>query len=188
MEFWIVLAGAVALIAAVPFVRFLFKRLACCRRLKRVCRQRGYRFHTAHPFWLLGIRRAKHCELWIETADAIFAIKLFGVLRRRRMLVFGEDGRYFFRSFRAFFAHMGPLFYPMNSRPRRLAVDWCFCPDVLPARKKPLRRVLLLHPVAMQTRWQAQRTGERELLDGECLDGVSFCSLPRLLDELRMGK
>ena len=99
MDFWYVLIGAVAFVAFFPYIRCFFKRLKCAGKIKRLCQSKGYKIHATHPLWFLGSKHAKECDLYIETANEVFAIKLFGMPRRLSILVLKENREYFIRSF-----------------------------------------------------------------------------------------
>ena len=71
-----------------PYIRCFLKRLSLLSKIKNACREKGYRLQGTHPFWFLGGKSGKRCDCTIETAEEVIAIKLFGMPRRRRVLVF----------------------------------------------------------------------------------------------------
>ena len=79
MEFWYAVIGIVAIIVFFPYIRCFFKRLKCANKIKRLCRNKNYKIHPTHPLWFLGSKHAKKCDLYIETANEVFSIKLFGM-------------------------------------------------------------------------------------------------------------
>ena len=96
--FWLLVIFAVFLYV-IPAIRLLFKRISCARKLRRLCRRRGFTLQGTHALWFLGSRRRKGCDCVIGTPSQVFAVKLFGVLRSARVLVFRETGEYFFRRY-----------------------------------------------------------------------------------------
>lgn len=94
MEFWYALLGITALILVLPYIRVFFKRLVCMRKLKKVCKQQGHLLYAAHPLWFPGRNHAKTCDLYVETAREVFAVKLFGLPRKNDRLLIKEDGTY----------------------------------------------------------------------------------------------
>ena len=99
MEFWCVILGIILFIALFPYIRCYFKRLICMKKIKAVCRRKRYKLYATHPMWFLGGKYSKKCDVYIETANEIFAVKLFGVTRRRAILNFNENGQYFIKNF-----------------------------------------------------------------------------------------
>ena len=118
MEFWYALIGIVAVIALFPYIRCFFKRLKCAYKIKRLCRSKNYKIHVTHPLWFLGSKHAKKCDLYIETANEVFAVKLFGMPRRLSILILKENGEYFIRSFIALISYGGGIRFPINGKPK----------------------------------------------------------------------
>ncbi len=94
MEFWYALLGIAVLVLVPAHIRVLFKRLVCMRKLKKVCKQKGHLLHAAHPLWFLGRRHAQSCDLYIETAREVLAVKLFGLPHKNDRLLIKENGTY----------------------------------------------------------------------------------------------
>ena len=97
MKFRLCVLGIVIIILCIPYIRLFFKRLSLLSKIKNACREKGYRLQGMHPFWFLGGKSGKRCDCSIETAEEVLAIKLFGMPRRRRVLVFTEKREYFTR-------------------------------------------------------------------------------------------
>lgn len=184
MDFLYVLIGIVALIALFPYIRCFFKRLTCMGKIKKVCRNKSYQMHATHPIWFLGCKNAKKCDLYIETANEVFAIKLFGMPRRLSVLVLKENGEYFIRSFIALISYGGGIRFPINGKPKpmpnydfryRYKDEW---------EIKTPRHVLLVNPVSMEFRRQPQHGREVIVGAGDIVNGMEIDSLPRLLGDL----
>ncbi len=184
MEFWYTLIGIAALIVLLPYIRCFFKRLSCMRKIHKVCRNKGYKMHAAHQFWFLGSRHSKKCDLYIETENEVFAIKLFGMLRRRTILIFKENGEYFIRSFIAFAPYGLPIRFPIDSKSKQLPLyDFRYKYQQSWEIKTP-RHILLVNPVSMEFKRQPQYSREMTVGAGENVNGMEIDSLPRLLGDL----
>ena len=94
MDFFIIILSIVFLFVAYPFVRFFIKRLICCLKIKRSCRKNGLKLHAAHFLWFLGLNNSRNCDFYIESDERILAVKLFGALTKRSIMMFNKDGKY----------------------------------------------------------------------------------------------
>ena len=184
MEFWYALIGIVAVIALFPYIRCFFKRLKCANKIKRLCRNKNYKIHATHPLWFLGSKHTKKCDFYIETANEVFAVKLFGMPRRLSILILKENGEYFIRSFIALISYGGGIRFPINGKPKPMPVyDFRYKYRDEWEIKTP-RRVLLVNPVSMEFKRQPHHGGEVTVGAGEIVNGMEIDSLPRLLGDL----
>ena len=184
MKFWYALIGIIALIVFFPYIRCFFKRLKCAGKIKGLCRSKSYKIHATHPLWFLGNKCGKKCDLYIETANEVFAVKLFGMPRRLSVLILKENGEYFIRSFIALISYGGGIRFPINGKPKPMPAynfrykyrdEW---------EIKTPRRVLLVNPVSMEFKRQPHHGGEVTVGAGEIVNGMEIDSLPRLLGDL----
>jgi hypothetical protein len=184
MEFLYALIGIVAIIILFPYIRCFVKRLSCAGKIKKLCREKGYEMHAAHPLWFLGGKRGSKCDLYVETANEVFALKLFGMPRRRSVLIFKENGEYFIRRFIGFSSYGSAIRYPIDGRPRRLPQydfrykyrdEW---------EIKPPRHILLVNPISMEIRRQQKNGAEVIVGAGDTVNGMEIESLSRLLGDL----
>ena len=184
MEFWYALIGIVAVIALFPYIRCFFKRLKCVYKIKRLCRNKNYKIHATHPLWFLGSKHTKKCDFYIETANEVFAVKMFGMPRRLSILILKENGEYFIRSFIALISYGGGIRFPINGKPKPMPAynfrhkyrdEW---------EIKTPRRVLLVNPASMEFKRQPHHGGEVTVGAGEIVNGMEIDSLPRLLGDL----
>lgn len=120
MEFWYALIGIVAVIALFPYIRCFFKRLKCAGKIKSLCQSKGYKIHATHPLWFLGSKHAKKCDFYIETANEVLAVKLFGMPRKRSVLIVNENGEYVIRSYIVVFSYSPGCRTPFDSKPKRM--------------------------------------------------------------------
>ena len=181
MEFWYALIGIAAVIALFPYIRCFFKRLKCANKIKRLCRNKNYKIHATHPLWFLGSKHTKKCDFYIETANEVFAVKLFGMPRRLSILILKENGEYFIRSFIALISYGGGIRFPINGKPKPLPVyDFRYKYRDEWEIKTP-RRVLLVNPVSMEFKRQPQHGSEVIVGAGDIVNGMEIYSLPRFL-------
>lgn len=166
------------------YIRYFFKRLSCMFKIKRMCRNKSFKIHAVNPFWFLGNKYSHKCDLYIETPNEVFAIKLFGMLRRRSVLIFKENGEYIVRKFIALSAYGSVIQNPIDSKPKllpnydfrhRYRVEW---------EIKTPRNILLINPVSMEFRRQPDHGSETIVGAGDIVNGIEVDSLSHLLGDL----
>jgi hypothetical protein len=184
MEFLYALIGIVAIIVLFPYIRCFVKRLSCAGKIKKLCREKGYEMHAAHPLWFLGGKRGSKCDLYVETANEVFAVKLFGMPRRRSVLIFKENGEYFIRRFIGFSSYGSAIRYPIDGRSRHLPqYDFRYKYRDEWEIKTP-RHILLVNPISMEIRRQPKNGAEVIVGAGDTVNGMEIESLSRLLGDL----
>ncbi len=184
MEFWYALIGIVAFFIVFPYIRCFFKRLICMVKIKKICRKKGYRLYATHPFWFLGSKHGKTCDLYIETESEVFAIKLFGMPKRSVILILQENGEYVIRRFIAVTSNGAIIQFPIQSKPKGMP-NYDFqhaCMDAW--KRKTQRRILLVHPVSMEFRYQTRYGSEAIVGAGDVVNGMEIHALPHLLGDL----
>ena len=137
-----------------PYIRCFLKRLSLLSKIKNACREKGYRLQGTHPFWFLGGKSGKRCDCTIETAEEVIAIKLFGMPRRRRVLVFTEKREYFTRILVGMLLLIRESF---DSKAKQLPEYDFTCADYKASDDKKFRKILLVNPVPMEMLMQAER-------------------------------
>ena len=184
MDFWYVSTGVVALIVLFPYIRCFFKRLICMGKIKKVCHNKGYKLYVTHPVWFHCSKHSKKCDIYIETANELYAIKLIGMPRRLSILVLKENGEYFIRSFISMTPYCGVIHFPINGKPNPMpAYDFRYKYKDEWEIKTP-RPVLLINPVSKEFRRQPQHGSEVIVGAGDIVNGMEIDSLPRLLGDL----
>ena len=143
-----------------PYIRCFFKRLTLRFKIMGVCREKGYRVQGMHVFWFLGGRNGKNCDCMIETANEIFAIKLFGMPRRKRILVFTEKKEYFTRIVAGVLLLIKEAF---DGKARTFPEYDFACVNNKVSGDKKLRKILLVNPVPMEMLFRAERGKETKL-------------------------
>lgn len=179
MELMYILICIIAFALLYPYFRCFFKRLKCAGKIKKLCLRKGYKTYSTHSLWFLGNKHANKCDLYVETANEVFSIKLFGMPRRQSVLVLKENGEYLIRSYIAFISYGGaitgkPKPMPVYDFRYRYRDEW---------EIKTPRNVLLVNPVSMEIRRQS-RQGEVTIGAGDIVNGMYIDSLPRLLGDL----
>ncbi len=184
MKFWYVLICIIALIILFPYIRCFFKRLICMSRIKKLCRNKGYKMQATHPFWFLGSKHSNKCDLYIETANEVFAVKLFGVAHRPTNFVIKENGEYFIRSFIVPISHGCGVPLHINGKPKPIpAYNFRYKYENESENKTP-RNVLLVNPVSMELRHQPHHGDETIVNAGDIINGMEIYSLPQFLGAL----
>jgi hypothetical protein len=185
MDFWIFILCAAVVITGFPYIRCFFKRLKCVYKIKRLCRNKNYKIHATHPLWFLGSKHTKKCDLYIETANEVFAVKLFGMPKRFSILVLKENGEYFIRNFIALISSIGQgIRFPIDSKPKPMPVyDFRYKYRDEWEIKTP-HNVLLVNPVSMEVRLQPNFGSEVIVGAGDVVNGMEIQSLSRFLGEL----
>lgn len=183
-----------------PYIRCFFKRLNLFFKIKSVCKANGYHLRGTHGLWFLGGKNRKNCDCTIETKEALFAIKLFGMPRHRRVLVFTENKEFFTRTLVGILLLIRETF---ESKAKSFPeYDFSMKNQVVPSDKK-LRKILLVNPVPMEMLMQAERgkdnklspfpmealrqadnCKERVISPGDELYGMEIANLSWLLKEL----
>ena len=144
----------------IPYIRCFFKRLNLHSKIQKVCRGKGYHLRGTHCFWFLGGKNGKCCDCTIETEEEVFAIKLFGVPRRKRILVFTEKKEFFTRILAGMLLLIRESFDGM-ARPFP-EYEFTFA-DKAVAEGKRLRKILLINPVPLEILYQKERGTETKL-------------------------
>ena len=84
--FWYAVGAIVLVVIAYPYLRCLLKRFLLAKRIKTVCEKKGLTLHKTHLLWFLGSKHTGPCDFYIESTNEVFAVKLFGMKRRTRIL------------------------------------------------------------------------------------------------------
>ena len=198
MEFWYGVIGVVIVCICLPYVRFLAKRLNCLFMIKHVCKNRGFRLQGMHRLWFLGGNHRKTFDCTIETAEELFVVKLFGVARRKRILVFTENRSYFTR---AFLGALLAFVESFDSRVKTIPEYELVGDESL--NGKPVRKILLVNPVPLDMQMkggqdksgnaraagidkilQAENRKETTICPGDMLYGMEVANLSRFLNSV----
>lgn len=184
MNFWYALSGVVALIILLPHIRCFFKRIICKTKIEKLCKTKGYRIYKTHPFWFFGSNSSKKCDIYIESATKVFAVKLFAIRKKHSVLVFKENGEYFIRKFIAAAPFGSMLSLPIDGRAKVLPTyNFRYNYKDKWEIKTPVR-VLLLNPVSIEVRIQSSDRKETIIGAREIANGMQINSLQHFLEDL----
>ena len=185
MEFWVIVCSVALLFWLYPWLRCFVKRMIGARKLTRVCRERNYRLHKTHPLWILGHKHSERCDFYVETPNTVYAVKLFGVPQYRSMLVLREGGEYFIRSLVSFVSWLPLVKYDWDYKPKAMPRYDFRCGYREEWEIKTPRNILLIHPVAMEVRFQSHTGQEMTVGSGNVVNGMEIQSMSRFLGELK---
>lgn len=163
----------IGLIIAWAYVRCFFKRLTCLVKIRRACRKHGLTMTVKHPFWFLGSRYARRCDLIIRGARDTFAVKLFGCLWPLKTLILRAYGEYIFRAHAAFLTAILDVYDGY--------------PHPLPAYRTPAGtadnafRLLLINPMPLAIHLQPSNGQEEVSGTGDVICGMEIANLSHLL-------
>ena len=153
-------------------------------KIKFMCIKKGYRLYPTHLFWFLGSKLSKKCDLYIETENQVYAIKLFGTPRRVSELHIKENGEYFIRSFLGLFGFGGACAFSIDSKIRIMPIyDFRYKYREEWNIKTP-KNVLLVNPVPMEIRRHPNYGREVIVGAGETINGMEIYSLSLILGAL----
>ena len=171
-----------------PYIRCFLKRLSLLFKIRKVCRKKGYHLSEAHPLWFLGDKKGKNCDCMIETEEELFAVKLFSMPRRRRVLVFTENKKYFIRMSLILVGIFGNLCLRIREAfdgKAKSFPEYDFSFDYkADSNNKVLRRILLVNPVPMDMLRQVENGMEIVVSPGDVVYGMEVANLSWLLKEL----
>lgn len=185
MKFWLIVGCVVLLYLLYPIFRCFVKRMIGAAKLTRACRKMNYQLYKTHPLWFLGNKNGKACDFYLETPDCVYSVKLFGVPKYHTMLVFKANGDYFIRNHLAFVAWASFVKYDLNGKPKSLPKYDFRCGYREEWEIKTPRNILLIHPVAMEVRFQPRIGPEVIVGAGNVVNGMEIQSMSRFLGELR---
>ena len=186
---WLIIGFCVAFFCwGFPLLRCFIKRIILVIKIKHLCQKRNYRLHKK-PFWFLGNKWTKNCEFQIETPTDIYAIKLFGLPRHRRMLILEPNEKFFIRRTIIMFAYTaGMAVFKIDGRSRRMPFYHFECPKDSDKSFKPLHKVLLVHPVTMTIHRRLSHGAELIVRDGDVVNGMEIYCLSGFLEMLNPKK
>lgn len=178
--FFYVLLLLAALCLLIPGCRWLGKRLRLWRCITSLCKEKQYRLHHTKIWWFLGGRDGKQADFMIETDDALFSVKLFGVLGQHTVLVLWPDGRY---SLRRIVSLLLQVKIPLDTAPRSFPKYNAY--DNAADTPKEQRTVLLLNPAPMNICFKDRDGKERQAYPSDSVCGMNGMNLRELIAHLQ---
>ncbi|MBQ8432632.1 MAG: hypothetical protein IJX28_07075 [Clostridia bacterium] len=185
MDIILPLLAVVAVLLAIPGLRWIYKRVTLAVKLKACCKSKGFRLVGNRPLWMFGTSGGSVCDCYIETARTLYAVKLFSTPSKRSTLVFDDKGHYCFqKKIPLAGGYGGSIEYPKESRHRPMpAYDFRRGYRMEWEIKTPVR-VLLINPVCREIRYASLQGGGRMLGAGDMVNNCRIYPLSRFLGEL----
>ena len=139
-----VIIVAVCMIPAVyRFIRFIIKRIALGIKLKRWCEKNGDTLVPAHFMWIFGTKRGSGFDCYVDSCDAVYAIKLWNTRGKTEEVIFMPDGKWLSRIYtRPVGRGLNVLWFWRDTKERMLPEY-----DVTYQSRKPIIPILLVNPV-----------------------------------------
>lgn len=169
MDFYIALVVILTLLLGYPYLRFFIKRVILLIKLIVLCKRNNAKLHFTHLFPVISKQKRKNCDLYIETQYEILSLKLFGTPGRLYFLTFKPERKYFITRYLVIpSTRGGALTTPFNGKDKtvpkytfdyKFKNQWSF---------KTFRKILLIHPVSLDNKFQAERSS-RYLCNGDFL-------------------
>ena len=177
MDFWILLIGIVTLVVLFPYIRCLIIRLVSIGKIKKVCKIKGYKLYPTHKFWCLGSKKYLNCDVYIETDNDVLAVKLFGMPRKRSVLIVNENGEYVIRSYIVVFSYSPGCRTPFDSKPKRMP-EYDFRYKYKEGwEHKHLQRVVLVTPAPIELIHRRENGGDVLVGSSMGVKGIEYyCS------------
>ena len=181
MEYLLLSIILLLLIISPTFLRYIIKRIVLSCKLKKFCKTHNYSIIAAHKLWMFGFQNNNHNDFYIETPNDIYSVKLFGVLRRKYILIFTDSNEYLFRRAPAIRQMASPTDGPVHQLPNfdfhhNYQNEW---------NEKVTHPVLLVNPVGVEVRSKSNRGVEEIISAGEMLNGMEIYSLASFTEHLQ---
>ena len=185
--FFVILFLALVLLLGFPYIKLVIRRIAMACRLMQISKKNNFKIYPTHFCWWLGSRFGRACDLYLETKEEIYSIKLFGNLRKLSVLTFKDNYEYFIRycipviAFTTSTMH-NPIkgktkSYAYNFR-KKFHADW---------ETKRQHNILLINPMYREIRYQPDIGGERIIGTGEVIYNCKIENLSHLISELEIS-
>ncbi len=184
MKFWIILICVIICILLYPFLRFLIKRIILFRKIKKLCKEKGFSLHSTHFLGMLARRNSKKCDFYIEAYDSVYCVKLFNTPKWSNMLIFTDDNKYFFREIitvRAtpFYSDKKLNKLPLYDFRVKFKEEW---------ELKSFYNILLVHPVCHEIRKRTTNGVESIVGTRDIINRMEIYSLARFIGRLNLEK
>lgn len=149
-----------------PFERFLWKRISLLVKIKRVCKKRNYSLKIINHYLLFSGFERKQSDFVIETDDAVYSVKLVGLVFKNNYLKFIDDTHYALRPLTFQLASTaGGIEYSVKEKPEFEFYE--SVPDG--ALNKNMVKIVLVCPVPGTLQYNDRNVGSGESI------GEAFC-------------
>lgn len=175
--FFLYLALVIAVfVIVIPGCRWLISRLMLWQRIRSLCKKKQYTLHTGKGLWFFGSRYGKKVHFVVETQDALYAVKLFGVPQRLATLMLYPDGKY---GLRRIFSMLLQVKIPLDTAP--VAFPECDFSALTTDAAKPLHSVLMVHPAPLNISLKNREGENRPFVYGDTFHGMEIITLKDLI-------
>lgn len=184
---WFFLLLSVVFICSMPYMKLILQRIIVWCKLTRISKKNIFKIYPTHYFWWLGSRFGRSCDLYLETKEAIYSIKLFGNLRKLSILTFTDNCEYFIRYYIPLISFTtSTVSNPIKGKRKSYAYD--FRKDFhMEWETKVANNILLINPMYREIRYQPNMGGERIIGVGEFVYNCKIENLSRLISELEVS-
>jgi len=94
-QFLCAIASVVFVTRSYAYIRALVKRILLLHRIKKICKEKGYRFHCTRKAYTECDGTSSVPPLIIETAEKTYAIRFIACLKRKDTYTFTDVNSYF---------------------------------------------------------------------------------------------
>lgn len=182
---WIFFIIIFIVLIAIPFLLKPIKRLVLFAKISACCKKHSYSLVRTHLFWFWASNQGKKCDFYIETPHEVFAIKLFGVSRRRTMLILKDNKEYFIRKFLVLTSDGAALRAPLHGKSKLLPTYNFKYKYKDRWKTKKQRCILLINPISLGVLHQPQYGREVIVGSGEIVNDMEISSFSHLLGCLK---
>lgn len=155
----------IAFVVMYPFARFCCKRITMFVKIKRICQKKKYSLNVINYRFLFSGFNRKRIDFCVETEDAVYSIKIVGIVFKNNYLKFIDDTHYAIRPLAFQIASTAAgIGFKVKEKPRYSFVD--SIPDS--ALIKNIVKVVLVCPVSGTLQYNDLNVGNGESI-GEAL-------------------
>ena len=174
----ILLLSAVIFVLILPYIRFIFKRVALFCRIKNICRKHNLILLPRHFFWFLGNTCGEQADFMIETPREIFSVKLCGVFFRKQLFNFIDSEHYSVKELQfQIKCYMHGINYVVKQKkPYNLRAGYSGEKEVIP--------IILMNPIAM-TVTKSTGTSKEPVANGDYVNEGYFYNCSGFCDRLK---
>jgi|GEM_PF-1932147 len=169
MKFIIILLVIALLILLYPYFRILIKRILLSSRIRKQCRQKGYKFKALHvlPFW--GRNNGKSFDFCIETKSKLVYVKLLASKYKKSVLKCptSSSRQYYFTNSLWLFSKWSQASMSYDTKLQTLPNY-----DVPSAKNKQQLSILLIHPICFEIVGICSEGQKRILAAGDTIYGM----------------
>ena len=180
----VLLIIALALYYRASYTRIFIKRSTMRKKIKKLCKKKGYKLHPARTLWWLGRNGGTRPDFYIVTKEYIVSVKLFASKTRHGILIFEQNGSFYLRKYIGIRMLGNSFITPYKSMPGKLHkifFNYGFKDEWY--TKTPIK-IMLLNPTPMEVRLTGENGKENVVSSSQQLFGAYIYSLTGFLSRL----